>query len=526
MRLPLLLAVLLALIFGPVGTAFAHAQLLSTVPAENAVADTAPQAVELTFNEPVTPLAVRLIEPDGGGLDLTGETTGGGVTRVALPDGIAKGTHVLSWRVVSADGHPVAGSLVFSVGVVSGGGVVAPTGDAVVSALLWAFKVLLFVALFVGVGGAAFTLVAPLPPASRKVALGLAGGGLVVGPVTLGLQGLDALGLPLRAIFGGDVWAAGFATSYGATAIAAMGAFALAVGALAWGRFPRLLGGLAAITAALSLVLSGHASAASPQWLTRPAVFLHIGGVMFWVGALLPLWILLRERSEAAERALASFSKAIPFAVTPLVLSGLTLAVIQLGAPGPSWATPYGFILAGKLGLLAVLFGLAVWNRFWLTRPAVAGNVVARRRLRRSLGWEMVLIGVILALVAGWRFTPPPRALAEAPVAVAAEPITEHFITGETMAMVTIAPGAAGPVVMDIMVSDLEHMPKAALEVGVTLSNPALGIEPIHHAAMEVEGIWRVEGLTIPVAGIWQVEIEARLGRFEMVKLAGSVAVP
>ncbi len=32
-----------------------------------------------------------------------------------LPDG----THVLSWRVISADGHPVGGSLIFSIGAPS-----------------------------------------------------------------------------------------------------------------------------------------------------------------------------------------------------------------------------------------------------------------------------------------------------------------------------------------------------------------------------------------------------------------------
>ena len=39
----------------------------------------------------------------------------------------------------------------------------------------------------------------------------------------------------------------------------------------------------------LALALSGHASNAAPQWLTRPSVFVHVVCVAFWVGALLPL---------------------------------------------------------------------------------------------------------------------------------------------------------------------------------------------------------------------------------------------
>ena len=42
-------------------------------------------------------------------------------TTVSLPDGMANGTYVMSWRVISADGHPVAGSVLFSVGAASAG---------------------------------------------------------------------------------------------------------------------------------------------------------------------------------------------------------------------------------------------------------------------------------------------------------------------------------------------------------------------------------------------------------------------
>ena len=39
---------------------------------------------------------------------------------ITLPDDLPRGTQVVSYRVVSQDGHPVAGSLVFSIGVVTG----------------------------------------------------------------------------------------------------------------------------------------------------------------------------------------------------------------------------------------------------------------------------------------------------------------------------------------------------------------------------------------------------------------------
>lgn len=527
-RVRLLAGILLFLALAPVQAAYAHAQLLSTNPSANAVLGAAPANIELVFNEPVSPLAIKLIRPDGSSVELTDSTTGGTTTSISLPAAMTDGTHVLSWRVVSTDGHPIGGSLVFSIGAVTGAAEVQTAADPVVSASLWTAKVALFIALFVGVGGAAFTAVAPSPTPARRLAHALSLAGIIIAPMTLGLQGLDALGLAMSSILDAKVWSTGLSTSYGATALAATAAFLLATAALVLvGRLSASLGVLAAATAALSLAMSGHASAAEPQLLTRPAVFLHIAGVLFWVGALVPLWHLLRDGTDAATRALASFSKGIPFAVAPLVLSGVTLAVIQLGAPGTQWLTGYGFILAAKLALLTALFGLALWNRLLLTTPTLAGDAAARTHLRRSIALELVIVVVILGLVAGWRFTPPPRALATAQAAeVPADPIMEHLIDGSTMAMVTIDPGIAGTVCLDAMISDIEHNPKQAQAVSVIISNPVLGIEPIKQEATEADGIWTVEDLSIPIAGIWQLEVEVRVSRFELVRLRGELIIP
>jgi copper transport protein len=255
-------------------------------------------------------------------------------------------------------------------------------------------------------------------------------------------------------------------------------------------------------------------------------VFLHIAGIIFWVGALLPLFLLLRERSSAADRALSQFSRLVPFAVAPILISGVTLAAIQMGWPGPQWLAPYGLILAAKLCLLVVLFGLALWNRLWLTKPALAGDTVVRNKLRQSIVLEALLILVILGLVAGWRFTPPPRALAAVEAAIPAEPLMLHLMDAKTMAMVTMNPGQAGPVSLDIWLTDIEGLPISPLEVWVTLSEPGLGIEPFKRAAVEQDGLWRIEGLTIPVPGIWHMEMDIRASRFELIKLAEDVEIP
>ena len=62
-------ALALALL-GPVSAARAHATLVKAEPADGAVIAQAPSVLRLTFNEPVSPLAIHLIGPDGDAVAL------------------------------------------------------------------------------------------------------------------------------------------------------------------------------------------------------------------------------------------------------------------------------------------------------------------------------------------------------------------------------------------------------------------------------------------------------------------------
>lgn len=517
------LALVCVLALFHVPPALAHAQLLNSHPTQDQMLDAAPGLVELVFNEPVTPLSLKLLERDGGVVDLEGRPDG---STLLIPlAGVGDGTLALSWRVVSADGHPIGGTLLFSVGSRTGEQSVE-SQDPRIGPILWAGKFVYYLCVFGAVGAAALGALVPLPFIVRLISAGATACGLLIVPITLGLHGLDALALPLADFLSSAPWDAALATSYAGTVLASEMAFAAALPALLFPRTKamRLCGALAAALAALSLALSGHASAASPQWLTRTAVFLHVGGVLFWAGALLPLLFALRRGTERGARVLAAFSEAIPFAVAALVASGLVLAVVQLGPPGTAWLTSYGYILAAKLTLLVALFGLALWNRVALTQPVLAGDVQSARLLRVSISIEIAIVIVVLGLVAGWRFTPPPRALAE--VSQAAELDTIHLVADQTMAMLTVQPGPAAALTVAIEVSDLAHDAKSVDSVDIILENEALGIEPIRRSAEGEGAAWVVPGLGLPVGGIWQVTLEVRVSRFELVKLRGDIDIP
>src|ERR1700754_4228904 len=112
MRLIAAVAALLLVVCGASG-AFAHASLVSTEPRDGSMVAQAPKNVVLRFNEPVTPAVIRLIDAAGRVRDDAGVHALNETISIALPEGLPPGTQVISYRVISADGHPVAGSMVF-----------------------------------------------------------------------------------------------------------------------------------------------------------------------------------------------------------------------------------------------------------------------------------------------------------------------------------------------------------------------------------------------------------------------------
>lgn len=521
-----ILAALLAGLWAWVGTAGpaqAHATLVSSEPAEGAVLAAPPARAVLTFNEPVSPLVLRLVAPAGASTTLDATADHEASLAITLPSELGTGTHVLSWRVISLDGHPVGGTVAFSIGAPSASAGPAPQSgiDPGVAAALWTLRIVLYAGLFVGVGGSLFLawLAPGLPELSRTPSAIALMAGLLATPILVGLQGADALALPLSGLNSEATWRTGLGTSFGATAICAAlamlaGIIALRSGSSSVARGTSLVG-VAGV--GLALALSGHASAAAPQWLTRPMVFAHAVALTVWLGALVPLGAVL-ARAPQPEAILARFSRAIPWALGPLVVSGVVLAVVQVEQPRALLTTTYGVVLCAKLALVALLLALAAWNRFRLTPAIMDGLGPPRRLLVRSIAVEMVIVAAILGLVATWRFTPPPRAL----IAVsAAKPAHLHIHTAKAMADVTFDPGRAGLVRADIALMTGDFGALDAKEVRLTLENKAAGIEAISRAATKGDdAVWHVPQILVPAAGVWSVEVEILIDDFDQITLA------
>ncbi|MGZ4473600.1 MAG: copper resistance CopC family protein [Nocardioidaceae bacterium] len=104
----------LAVVLVWMSPASAHASLVSSNPKAGVVLQRAPAKVSFTFDEKLgTPAVIVVTGPDGTRVD-HGPTHVAGTTADVAVSVAQKGSYDAAYRVVSADGHPVAGQVSFS----------------------------------------------------------------------------------------------------------------------------------------------------------------------------------------------------------------------------------------------------------------------------------------------------------------------------------------------------------------------------------------------------------------------------
>src|ERR1700760_4976455 len=104
---------LLAVLFGPASPPSAHAALVATDPATGSVVPDAPSKITLKFSETVQIVTgkIQVLAPDGSRADQGEPSQDGDTITIPLRTGGGRGTYLVSYRVISADSHPVGGSI-------------------------------------------------------------------------------------------------------------------------------------------------------------------------------------------------------------------------------------------------------------------------------------------------------------------------------------------------------------------------------------------------------------------------------
>ncbi|MFV2099923.1 copper resistance CopC/CopD family protein [Micromonospora sp. LOL_024] len=517
---------------GPAGPVAAHAVVVATTPQRDEVLGYAPREVLVTFSETigVVPGRVQVLAPDGKRISIGEPEVRNRTMRIALrPADRPLGTYLVSYRVISADSHPVAGSFTFAAGAPSATPPTPPTeSENPAGALVPTAKYVGYLGLVLAVGPP--LLIATMWPRRRSrrsattvTLLGL--GLLAVGTVGTWVgQAAQVVGAPtgqltpadLRAVADSDIGSVLLAR------LALVGLAAALVPAVVRGTAGRARGGAPAVGLAVvglagmtTWPLAGHPIASPLPPVSIVLGTLHVAGVAVWLGGLIALTMfLLRGTHERVlGRLLPAWSRLATFAVAWLVAAGLGQAAIELGRPSALLGSTYGQLLCAKAALLAGVLVVAAGQRRLISRQAAAGRP---RRIARAAGVELAATAVVLALTAVLVQTPPGRTSGTSADGVTREGVAQSLSTDLFTLQFDVYPAVAGTansLHAYVYTPQAKELPVA--EWTVTAALPAAGIEPItvevdalepHHASAEVH---------FPAAGEWTLRITARTSEID-----------
>jgi copper transport protein len=575
-------ACVLALVVPAVASA--HAQLEETSPQRGARVAAAPGLVSFRFNEPVEGSfgAVRVFTAEGGRVDAGDAFHPGGsgpMLAVHLRPGLHDGVYTATYRVISADGHPVSGGFVFTVG--SGGaaprqtvaqlagragaGPVTATAFAVVRAVQYA-------AIALGLGGLLFLLVVWLPAlrGAGEASAGwrdgshrfvarvrwLLGAAAVAGVVSacagVVLEGATAASTSAWGALSSTVIretvSTRFGTVWGAAALIWLAAGATAAAGLRLGarrapvlvpaelgatgvavpRTPALLWVALGTVALLTLVpaLAGHASTQSPTALVFPANVAHVVAASVWVGGLVVLLFAVPAATAALEppkrsgllaALLARFSPVALLSVAILLATGVVQGVVEVASFAHLLDTAFGRAVLIKLVLLGALVGLGAYNR---QRSVPRLRVAAAREQppgRSGVRLRTALRGEVALVGAALAVTGALSGYAPS-TASGTGPFSTTRTLGALQLQVTLDPARVGSNELHLYLLDARTGApfRRARQLTVSASLPAKDIGPLPQTPQVAgPGHYVVQNAVLGVRGRWRLALGVRTSAFD-----------
>jgi copper transport protein len=508
------LAVLFVLLFA--SPAAAHADLVNITPANGAQLPRPPTEVKMTFTESVNLVGggIRLVDAAGATVPTSDPTVDGHTVTWPMPAGLPKGAYIVTWRVVSADGHPVSGASSFGVGTAAtaapgsatdAGG---PSAVAIGSSAPWPVvivRLLSYVAfaLFAGVVGFVLWCAPDTsrdPSLQRLARVGLVGGAVAAVAAIL-VQGPYAAGVSMSRVLDTRLIQETLVTPFGSATMWRLALYG-ALGVLVW-RLPRILTELGSwlvpagvAGTAVTIAAAGHAAAGGLVDLGVDT--LHVLTAGLWVGGLAALVVLGRT---VEPRALHRFSTLAIASVLTLIATGTLNSLRRLNAVEELWLTSYGLTLAAKLIVIA---------------GALTAAAVSRRRLHqkrvplRSVRFEVALTVVVLAVTALLSTTAPPPQAAEPTSHIghvagekAANDAVQMSLGDEGNAALAVLPATTTGSQLHLLLTDTNGQPLPATRVTLKVANPGRDIAPIPVPLSMSNGVW-VASYRFPFPGTWK----------------------
>jgi copper transport protein len=518
------------------------------VPAQGSVVQQAPGEIVITFSEVVTAVRekIKVIGPGGERADRGSPKVIGDDLHIALRSDTKRGTYVVGYRVISADGHPVGAAFTYSLGApsqntatadVSNGGRtdrVVSTGVSVSNFLGYAGLIL--------VAGPALVLMMLWPrrlDRRRPTRLGYAGLGLLALATVLQLY-LEvpySVGTGVFGISGGDLGSE-LTDRYGVAHLVRLGVIAVAAlllppvlagGGGRWRRWTLIALGVAG---AATWGISGHPGTSAAPTLTVVADTVHLGGVALWIGGLIVLCAFLLRQADAAELGaiLPVWSDWAAASVAALVLAGTAQALVQIGSVDALVHTTYGKLVLVKVGLLAVVLVVAAFSRRLVRRGmADADGVPDRtpaRRLRRTVLIEVIGAVLIIGVAAVLVQTTPARTQAAVDGSAGQNGQFATTLNSSLYQLqLDIEPTQTGPNDLHLYAYTPQGAQLKVLEWKVTAALPAQGIEPIAAVLTPIADYHDIGQITLPVAGQWTFSFTLRTTEIDEATVTTTVKI-
>lgn len=574
---------LLALLALPAG-AQAHAVLQSTEPLSGATAKRLPAQIVFRFSEPVEGSfgAIRVFDRSGRRVDAGDVFHPGGQgpdLATKLKPGLAKGSYTATYRVISADSHPVAGGLVFSYGKATATGatvseLLAQQGQVgeVTQIAFGAARAAQYASIALAVGTVFFLIAIWLPVlaraagastrwreaserfarTARRMLLLAVLAGVVSGAAGIVLQGATAAGVTFWSALDsqiiGDVLETRFGTVWGIRILVWLGLGVVLLGALSAARRPVLrpasvgATGLAPVrfgrTALMLLAvplgfmvispaLSGHAGLEKPAAVLVPANATHVLAMSVWVGGLALLLLVLPRATRALDRpdrtrllaaTLARFSPVAFAAVLAILATGLVQAWFEVEQLDNLLDTKFGRATLIKFGLLVgPLMALGAYNQRRLLPRLRRAAAEGATPGRDGVLLRRSIRTEIALLVAVLGVTGALVSYAPSG-SVSSGPQSKTASLGPTDLQLTVDPARVGPNEMHVYLTDKQTGAQydRVKEMNVDLVLPDENLGPLKAETRKAgPGHYVMNGALFGVAGDWEVKVTARVSEFD-----------
>ena len=153
----------------------------------------------------------------------------------------------------------------------------------------------------------------------------------------------------------------------------------------------------------IASVLTGHAAIGDGAWSLAHQISdaLHLLAAGFWLGALPPLALTLRNEGAGPDTvaAVKRFAVAGQLAVTVILATGIANAILIKGGAPLHWSSAYDLLLLAKIAVVLGMIGLAAFNHTRLLPRLAAGSNRAAHALRRTVLIELALGAGAVGLV-------------------------------------------------------------------------------------------------------------------------------